>query len=197
VLISQVVANTYLLPHHNDMRESLSVAWRKWQGMRGQFGRVFPRTIANNVHDLAMNELAMRLGSKPGIQIFLGEADRFFLTVKASDGEALIVRVKQLTPGFEISNYPTRRARRFNAQLPLQGVLNVPRLTLGYRLNTDRSELLGIYVGLSKGSKLVWKYALSESASVVPLSAQTELKVPEPVVTLKPDVLKKPGENDG
>ena len=85
--------------------------------------------------------------------------------------ETLTLRIKHVGPDYRIRNYPTSRARAWNAQAPFPTIPPIPRLDFCYRMDlmgTVVEDAMVIYSveGKSEWRWQVWGFPMTEFAAM-------------------------------
>lgn len=158
-MIAMEEARSILSPYSAELYRCVANSWEKWLEVGGEtFDLPLARTRANVVSNLMNDEARKRLCMRDGIQV-TESAGRSLFEV---DGR-LLLHFKKLNSGLRTSNYPTQQALLFARQLTLPSMPELPRLTVGYRL--DRAaQFVGVFVVFLVGKALRWSYQIEQPA---------------------------------
>lgn len=191
--ITMAAAQLVLSPYHPVLHGSMHRAFNNWR----EFGAPnLPlcrgRTLANYIQDKADMELRTHLGANPSVQMSRPQRDRFWMIFKGPEGDVL-VRIKKLNPDFTTNNFRTPTAEAFDRQQELECVPSAPRITLGYRLNTTETQLVGVWVVFLDGSHVLWKYEIVEGPDGTTMIGDEPVlpHLPAAGIKLKPTAKKK------
>jgi hypothetical protein len=198
--ITYTAAFTLLGPYLPVVRNCVEGGWDDYRTLYDAHLRAIhdSTTRANIVN----NHITQRLRqvAVPGSGMMVIDQNHLSLLSVAS-GSALI-RMKKLNMGAISRTYPTKQARRFARQLPLDGIPEVPRFDAGYVLDSLETTIIRIFVAQPKclGS-VSWKIDVLEatggtadgSATVLHFM-QTGPSKPSEVVANSPLKI-KPGTN--
>lgn len=111
------------------------------------------------MQDLVVGEIEGAFGGIPGFKIIEGKSGRVLLVV----ADRLVLQFRHVDKEFKTANFPTKMARDFDAQRAIDGLPPLPRITIGYRLDTLETEVTGVYVIFSVGKQRRWQYRLNDS----------------------------------
>lgn len=166
-ILSQIDAERLLGPHHDTLWNCVSEGWRRYQeDVAPLYSRPSPSFRANAVHELIIDEVRARFSDVPKTEILeRSRLDRFLLHVDPD----VLLQFKKLDADLRTKNYPTRRSRDFQAQVPLMELPNAHRLTVGYQLNSAATELTSVLVTypLSSGSPRWWYELEAETGALL------------------------------
>lgn len=181
-LITESEAMALFAPHHPSLFQAIDVAWETWTTKQLPEVPLFnPHTQASFIHDVGERELRTRLGSASGVRMAKPNSSRFWVHFEQAN---VLLRIKKLTTG-GVANYPTNTAVAFNGQQALATVPAGPRVTLGYRLTPNNDKMLGVFLALLKGNRVMWQYQLSRDASGIVSIVSPPPSLPLPAVQLK------------
>lgn len=182
-LITEEEARSALEPVHGPLVTAVHRAFTIWKDVVApNLTRVKESTRAGFIHDSIETQLRTALGSNADVEFAPTTSDRFWFRIKP---KSLLVRIKKLNSALTTSNYRTESANKFDRQQQLDHVPIGSRVTLGYRPKKDNTGLLGVWIALFKGQRLLWKYELlADPASGVVSIA------PTPILPLAPAGLK-------
>ena len=154
--VELIVARDILYPRIWDWREWFLDAFDFVQGQDPGFLRpLIPSTIAGMVCDHAYDRIERGSLLDPGVAGGVYSRQRHLWV----DG-TVCVRIKKLNRNFLSSNYPTRQATEWNAQLPLPGFPPGSRVELGYQVDLTGSVLRGLFVLLRLGHTIQWLWQI-------------------------------------
>ncbi|MBA3557209.1 MAG: hypothetical protein H0W30_01285 [Gemmatimonadaceae bacterium] len=122
--------------------------------------------IANILHELIIEQVRNTFGGVPGVEVrdsivkgrFLLEIDR-----------AQILQFKKFTENFQTSNNPTGTSVAFDNQQTIEGMPELPRLTVGYQLGQYGTALAGMWLAFCIGRENIWHIDLQTGVSSLPL----------------------------
>lgn len=132
-----------------------------------------PTGTANILRELLIQQVRERFVGVSGVNIhdrnvvggrFLAEID-----------QQMILSFKKLTKDFHTSNYPTDTAQAFDKQEPgLEGMPDVPRITVGYQLGQFGTSLSGVFLAFVVGKECVWHYDLQSGSGSIEIDFPRE-----------------------
>lgn len=111
--------------------------------------------LTNAMHALMLDEARDRFSETLGVEIIEGQ------TFLLKFDDRVLVRFKKVNRELETSNYPTQRARAFDAQNSLADVPALPRITIGYETDPVWSKLQSVTVVFSLRKIPMWNYELT------------------------------------
>jgi hypothetical protein len=168
-MIDLAVAQQILGPYHDDLARMIYEAWAVWkEKLSKEFANPHKRTIRTNVFNLIVERAKTVFGAREheGIRV-LEEHESILVCF----GDEVAVRFKKLDEDLRPSNYPTPRQMELGMQMPLAGVPDCNRITVGYVPDT-LEESIQVFVALSNGKQRVWEYSLAEPATeLIPFHA--------------------------
>ena len=91
------------------------------------------------------------LANDLGVTLLTEQGQRYFVV-----DEEVILRFKLVDQNLKSKNFPTRRAKAWNLQLPLNGIPKWDRLEFGYRLDLTGTVVLDAFVILRVGHHFLW-----------------------------------------
>jgi hypothetical protein len=162
-IISIAEVQKVLEPYRNDVLACIEESWKQ---CRDQFIPLVPRAHGrfrpNAMAALVENQVRVRFGDvgskvhvlSKGQRLLVGFQGKFFLHFKQMDADRLT------------RNFQTRTAKRFERQEYTVEYGDVPRVTVGYRLNSLGTELLEVVVLFRFQGKLLWEFPLVGTARV-------------------------------
>lgn len=189
IFYDETTVRAQLEPHHDELRACVVGAWRRWPSVARAVARPGPSFRAHAMNELMIDEARGRFGDVPGVRIVeldhKANTDRIVLSVDPD----VVVQFKKLDTDFRTRNYPTQRARAFDAQRPLPGIPPGCRVTVGYQLNTPGTDLVAVVVACQGPRGPHWWYELEEAdqsklGTVSPL-VRTRVR-PKPQLMLLP-----------
>lgn len=118
-----------------------------------------PSRLPTIIHELVAEQARKHLTEPEGFRVRDGEAnERFLITVDT----AVIIQFKKLTQDMLTRNNPTETSERFDRQQTgIEGIPDLPRLTVGYHLWQLGTAIAGIYLAFNIGRENVWYYDLN------------------------------------
>lgn len=133
--------------------------------------RTFPSMLvlpSNTMRAICINEISLDeacngLSAHPRVRFMeaIPGRRRALFAVRDDHGDVgMIVQIKKLDKERRTRNIPTREARRFASQQPLKGIPIGPRITIGYRLINDGTDLVVEAVYWRSGRKSEWHFPL-------------------------------------
>lgn len=174
-LFRRNLADGILQPHYQGFQSIVQGAWTDYLNLspkdRAQFS---PTTRANCVHNFMIFRARAYFLRIPKSY----ETSSFGQVLFGINGEVLI-RFKKLKKNRLPSNYPTPHAVDFAAQLTLPGIEPAARVTVGYILSKNQTEILTILVTYCVGNRIVWTIDIDEPVdqiNVVPYPSRTLTK---------------------
>jgi hypothetical protein len=122
--------------------------------------------------------------------LIVDEARRIFKTnvVKArgrwllTAATDLVLQFKKVNGRGRTSNIPTDAALEFATQLELPGIPSGTRVTLGYRLNREGTEVQDVRLVATNGIALIWNEEMTTN----------QLSLPAPILASKPSAVPPP-----
>jgi hypothetical protein len=166
------LADGILQPHYSGFQSIVQGAWADYKNLpdkdRAQFS---PTARANCVHSFMVFRARAYFMRIPKAY----ETASFGQILFGINGQVLI-RFKKLKKNRMPSNYPTTHAVDFAAQLNLPGIEPAARVTVGYILNKNQTEIIAILVTYIVGKTIVWTIDIDEPGSqvnVVPYPTRT------------------------
>lgn len=176
-IISKPDALAELQPYLDVLLECFEVAWQKWRDDSPQlFAKPKASLRAAALHGLIEEQVRMRLGAEPRLRI-IEKGQRFLLGVHGR----MVLRFKKLDEEYRTRTYPTRTARCFDAQGPLptlEEAADLPRVTVGYRLNQLATQLLEVVVVFSVDKEVCWLEPLHNGGAVQELLFEPKSPAP-------------------
>ncbi len=186
-LISQSNAQAALAPYHDTLRACVEAAWAHWQEIRSHFPLCSRSGRRHVMHEFILQEVRSRFGDTIGVKI--SERGRFLLTM-----ENIVLRFKWVNQQFQTSNFATPSAIAFDTQLRLPGVPHGVRLTIGYQVNELETELVGVFIILSRGKDVLWKYEIGKDDGAQVIMFPQEHSPARPGSRIRPKKPKTPGD---
>lgn len=109
--------------------------------------------MANILRELVIEQVRNTFVGVPGVEIkdntvkgrFLLEIDKKFL-----------LQFKKFTKDFQTVNNPTETSLAFDNQQIVEGVPDLPRITVGYQLGQYNTSLAGMWVAFCIGKENIW-----------------------------------------
>lgn len=143
----------------NLLLECVDAGWQAWaQEVRPHLPLCSPRGLANVVHELVVHQARSRLTPELGFRIDDPVSGGRFLAIV--DGR-LLLQFKKLTIDLCTRNNPTDTSRAFDRQeRGIEGIPDLPRLTVGWQLGQYATELSEVYLAFLVGDEAVWYYNL-------------------------------------
>ena len=189
--ISQNEAQAILSRLQDSIVETVYGAWDK---LVREVLPLFPlctiRFRRNAMYDLMIQKARPLFQDVRGVRLIETRRGRILLTIDTPDSH-LILRFKKVDNHLKPANYPTQESLAFNDQEPnLPGIPHGVRLTVGYLMNTDDTELQGVYIICSKGNYIYWEYpiTLTEQTPKVVVFPTPDSQEPEKRVRGKSNV---------
>lgn len=157
-ILPEDVARKLLGDREYDLRECVTVGWRRWETeVAPLLSTCTPRGRANIVWEFMVDEARRRF---PGVATN-EEEGRFVLLLHSQ----LNVVFKKLSEEGLPRNYPTQTALAFSqqpTQLELPYMPDFARITIGYGLNRLGTALTLVSANCFDGERVVWSYSLPE-----------------------------------
>ncbi|NNB89654.1 hypothetical protein [Corallococcus exiguus] len=176
-IIAKVDALEKLNPYVSRLLECVEEAWQTWTRHAPLLFKKPRATVrANALSQLIEDQVRMRLGSVSGLRI-MTKGQRFLLGVHGH----LVLRFKKLDDAYRTSTYPTPTANAFDGQgrLPfLEDAEDLPRITIGYRLNTLATKLLEVVAVFAVGNNVLWREVLRNDEPVQELLFEPKGPIP-------------------
>ncbi|MDQ3605167.1 MAG: hypothetical protein M3418_03120 [Gemmatimonadota bacterium] len=119
---------------------------------------MYVRARRTLLQDLVVRNLNQMYGDAPGFRVIDLGTGRYLLAVF----DRILLQVKFLTHDFRTVNTDTETNHRFDAQEEIDGLPSLPRVTLGYRLDTLEAAIEGVYVRYAIGKEIVWWYRIPD-----------------------------------
>lgn len=175
-MITEEAAKIVLDPYHDAFFRLVTRAFERFQaGPISLTALPSPKYKATTMHELMMDEARLRFSDVEGVEILEGQ--NFLLRVE----DRLFVRFKKVDRELRTSNYPTARAVAFDAQVDVDGLAPLPRITLGYQPDRTWNSLSSVVVMLAKRKYPLWNYELTgQSAHVQPMSPLADKVIVKP-----------------
>lgn len=191
-----LVAQSVLDPHQASLAEVIERSWDRWKSIPVENRAILnnsDRTRAGVVWSFIINE-ANDYFHPLGI---VGTKEYGTVTYRISP--LVRLRFKKMNQDGLTKNYPTRRARTYNDQLPLPECPEPIRVDVGYVLNELKTGIDQTLVSCPDGEGVRWVYAMTESATVLPLFPEMEQEeVRRSLVRPRaPEEIKKKEATDG
>lgn len=124
--LSREEAEPILKPFLKPIFMCIQNAWDDFLGLDpGKIQPLEKRTRASMIRDYAVDHIK-RLSMRYEEMIFGPKEGHLLISHR------ILLQVKKLTDGLAVSNYQTARRKKFDAQVPLEGVPEATRLTAGY-----------------------------------------------------------------
>lgn len=116
------------------------------------------RTAANCIYDHMVAEAERRFEGRGGVMPFVIKQLKLWMF-----DELTTIRWKKMGEDGSTANYPTRQAKAYDQNLPLDGLPPEPtRVTVGYVLNKDGTAIERVQVARPNGAKRIdWCAALN------------------------------------
>jgi hypothetical protein len=190
-LFKKNLADGILQPHYGGFQSIIQGAWSDYLNLPDRTRAQFSATArANCVHSFMIFRARSYFMRIPKAY----ETTSYGQILFGINGEILI-RFKKLKRNRRPSNYPTRHAIDFAAQLNLPGIEPAARVTVGYVLNRTQTEIMEVLVTYSVADKIIWSLQIEEpgtQTNIVPYPTRQPLK---PRVRPK-EIKKKKNENE-
>ncbi|MBV9774309.1 MAG: hypothetical protein JO040_10190 [Gemmatimonadetes bacterium] len=162
VAISMEGARAELALVEGQLEECIREAWGELRtiqatihpGMRVRCRRTL-------LQDLVIKHVEAAFEGVPGFQLIECDGGRVVLIVS----NRLLLQFKHIDHEFKTANIPTETALNFNAQLEIEGLPSIPRLTVGYRLDQLETKVEGIYIMFAINNQPQWTYRLDEDGA--------------------------------
>jgi hypothetical protein len=189
---SILVAQSVLEPHESALVEVIERSWLKWMALEPETRAILntsDRTRAAMVWSFIIDQANGHFHPMGIVGM------KEFGTVTYRLNPLVRLRFKKMNEDGITRNYRTRRARWYNGQLPLPECPEPIRIDVGYVLNDLKSRIDRILVSCPDGRGVRWVYALTESATVLPLfSEQEQAETRRPLV--RPRTPEEPTERE-
>jgi hypothetical protein len=148
---------------HDKFRETVQDAWVKFVS---EVLPLFPlctiRFRRNAMYDLMIQKARPLFQDVDKVSLQETKRGRILLTVRSQYGP-IVLRFKKVDQQLKTANYPTQGSLDFDNQQPdLPGIPRGARLTIGYEMNEEETELRGVYVICSTGKTVHWDYPLMQ-----------------------------------
>lgn len=188
-LISESDAQPLLAPFHQAIGAAITKAFEEWKTVVLPLLPQFTEAAQSSFILCALErELRTQLGAHPDLKFSPVGADRFGIRIK----ETVLIRFKKINDALTTSNVRTSRSEKFDRQLDLPGLPQMPRITIGYRLTADNASITALWVALFKGTKRLWHYELvADGAGVVSIAPTPSGELAVARVALKSTAKKK------
>ena len=173
---SYLLAKPILDRFENDLRAVPTQAWDRWQALPPDAKRVIGSLdggLATVVAAYMKEAAAERFDSRRDEGII--PRDRYD-PPGWSFHNRVLVRFKKMDEHGVSRNYPTKRARRYLLNLPIEEeqLYEQVRIEVGYCLNEQETEISQIWVVHRRGGGVRWRYGLKDDgALVLPLAPRT------------------------
>ena len=147
----------------------LDTAWSKYEAVfRPELPLCSPIGMANLLRELVIQQVRERFVGVPDVVIrdrnVVG--GRFLAIV----GQRAVLSFKKLTRDFQTANIPTDTSLAFDSQEPgIEGMPDLPRLTVGYQLGQFGTSLAGTYLAFVVGKECIWHHDLQTGAESIEL----------------------------
>jgi len=166
--ISKVQAQQQIGPYHDRIAEAVYSAWDKLvQEVLALFPGATVRFKRNAMYELMIQKARPLFEDVDGLKLIETKRGRILLIVKSA-ANPLILRFKKVNNKFETSNYPTQESLAYDNQMPyLPGIPPGARITVGYVMNEQETELRSVHIICSKGNIVYWDYPLSREGATV------------------------------
>lgn len=140
-------------------------AWRSWTTNHLPLLPNCPIRVRRSVMwALTLQEAKLQFGEIDEVSVretWWGHV--LFILRGPQKARSIILRFKHLHGDFSTRNYPTVASLKYNLQLPLPLIPRGTRITIGYTLSQDETQLTGIYWVWSVGTHLLYHESLIES----------------------------------
>lgn len=155
--------------HEDDFRYILDRGWERWL----ELPVAHRRAIAALEGGLATNVAAFM--KEAAAERFDGRRDEGIVPRDRYDPPSwslynrVLVRFKKMDGSGLSRNYPTKRARRYLLNLPIEEeeLREAVRVEVGYCLNELETEVAQQWVVHRRGERIVWKYGLQEDGTAI------------------------------
>lgn len=121
------------------------------------------RLRATAIHDFMIDELRTVFGHD-----VIKRKGRWLLRAKD-----VVLQFKKVDSKGRTSNYPTPTARAYETQLDLPGIPRGTRVTLGYRLNKDNTEVVEVCMVARDGDQIIWREEVQTNQETLPIRVST------------------------
>jgi hypothetical protein len=163
-----------LAKHWDVLAELPHVAFKKYKKrFASALAQPSSRFRSTTIHEIIVDE-ARRLFNSNVVKA----RGRWLLTA-ATD---LVLQFKKVNARGRTSNIPTDAALQFATQLDLPGIPSGTRVTLGYRLNREGTEVLDVRLVATNGNVTIWNEEMTTN----------QMSVPVPMVAPKPAIAPPP-----
>lgn len=188
-LITEEAAQPLLAPFHQIIAGAVAKAFAEWKAhVLPLIPQFTESTQSGFILNAVERELRTLLGSHPDVKLSPIGSDRFGFHIKGP----IWVRFKKINNGLTTSNVRTDRSNRFDHQENLPGLPEMPRITIGYLLKDDNSEMTALWVAFFDGGKRRWHYELmADTAGVVSIAPTPSGDLAVDGVSLKSTAKKK------
>jgi hypothetical protein len=148
------------------LRFCLTAAWETWEThIRSHLPLCSPTGLANILHELVIQEVRERFGEIPGVSIRENNVGgRFLLQID----QTVILQFKKLTKDFRTANNRTDTSEAFDNQESLDGLPELPRLTVGYQLHHYGTSF-SIWLAFLIGKECIWHHDLATNEGSITL----------------------------
>lgn len=159
-----------LNPYLPDFNRCIYESWDEWKNdLSLRFPQVTDRGFANILYELITNRAQNLFSKYSRDKIYLSKKNE---SLKITIDDQVIVRFKKYLPGKRTSNFPTRQALLFDAQMPLPGFGSIDRITVGYLPNFLRTDILG-YITYPIGKNIyLWEEELPRVTNISLIPSQ-------------------------
>lgn len=156
------------------LRECLDAAWEAFEAtIRPVLPLCSPVGMANILRELIIQQVRERFVGILGVNIrdhnvvggrFLAEID-----------QKMILSFKKLTKDFQTTNNATKTSCAFDKQeLGIEGMPDLPRITVGYQLGHYGTSIAGIYLAFVVGEECIWHHDLQTGAGSIEIEFPRE-----------------------
>jgi hypothetical protein len=175
---------TILAPYAETLWRIPHSAWDRFDALPDRAPLVAqPRVRANVVWAYMLDEANEHLVAMEGVKPIDAHGTRTFLIE-----DDVLVRFKLLDADGRSRNYPTRRARNYNLNYPIEGISpSAIRVDLGYKLNELQTAVSAIEVSHRAGHRVAWRFSLDQPAEAIVFPIQPTLDAtPDYVPVVRP-----------
>ena len=160
-LLTQDAAALLLAPHLADLASSMRDAVERYNHERATLGPLRARTRACTINDYASENAERVLDGRTGVRLIRTRDESLYIVFQ----DRAIVRIKKLNGDLTINCIPTRQARSWAAQQPLEGFPDATNLIAGYMLD-EFGDIDRVLLVCSKYGRRMWVHDLDDDASV-------------------------------
>ena len=180
--VSKDEVSELLAPYNEHIYHAVHGAWEKLiNSILPMFPACTVRYRRNAMYELMIQMARPLFHDLSGIELVESKRGRILLVVNRRDAN-LVVRFKKIDNKFLTSNYPTQGSLAFDHQMPgLPGIPSGSRITVGYLMNDDETQLIGVFIIFAKGTSVQWQYELLPNGKTAEIYA-----FPQPALPMQP-----------